>query len=263
MPDSKGEGSDSKAHEDTIDIVVTDSPSKSSDTMTVTSYENEEDNLAEQDIAPLTIVLYDIDEMTRLFRALKLLSPVQIRAIELRYLNLLRTYQSRLRYIDFIHHFTRSFISLGSVAVPALLSIQSPTSSSSVGLYWTTWMISLMVTCFHNFVTLFRFDKKHYGLHTTFEKLQSEGWAYLQLTGRYTGHNHHNHTHIHPTHKNQYNLFVNTIEKMQLKQISEEYNGALEERPNAGSNPLIADKSVANNLLSPIDSTVTPLANKK
>jgi hypothetical protein len=202
------------------------------ETTTIVSFENEQDNLGYQDTQNIVAVKYDIHELTRLFRALTVLTPVQIRTLELRYIALLTSYKRRLKYVDFIHHFTRTFISLGSVAVPALLSIQSPTSNTPVGLYWTTWLISLSVTCFHNLTTLFRFDKKYFALHMTFEKLKSEGWAYLELSGRYSSQAHHNHQ---VTHKNQYEHFVHTIEKIQLRQISEEYNGAFEDRKNVPS----------------------------
>lgn len=215
---SVSSNSDSKS----IDSLKQISSSTDSESIMV---EPEPNDLIYEDKKIVSTVLYDINELSRLFRSLSILSPVEIRVIELRYINLLRSYHNRLLYIDFIHHFTRTFISLGSVTVPALLSIQSPTSNSSVSLYWLTWLISVSVTCFHNFVTLFRFDKKYYALHTTYEKLQSEGWAYLELSGRYISHTHH-----YSTHKNQYSHFVNTIEKIQLKQISEEYNGAVEEK---------------------------------
>lgn len=213
----------------TKDSPISKKTNESDETTTIVSFENEQDNLGYQDTQTVETVKYDIDELSRLFRALTVLTPVQIRTLELRYIALLTSYETRLKYVDFIHHFTRTFISLGSVAVPALLSIQSPTSDTPVGLYWTTWLISLSVTCFHNFTTLFRFDKKYFALHMTFEKLQSEGWAYLQLSGRYSAQAHHNHQ---VTHKNQYEHFVHTIEKIQLRQVSDEYNGAFEDRKN-------------------------------
>jgi len=192
------------------------------------SYEPEKDTLNEQDARPVNHITCKIEELTRLFRAITVLSPLQIRVIELRYLSLIISYERRLRYVDVFHHFTRSFVSLGSVAVPALLSIQSPTSANSVGLYWLTWIISLSVTCIHNFITIFRFDKKFYALHMIYEKLQTEGWSYLQLSGRYSGQYGYPVNppeQIVPTHRNQYNLFVHTIEKLQMKQVSNEYNG--------------------------------------
>jgi hypothetical protein len=192
------------------------------------SYEPEKDTLNEQDSKPVHQITSNIEELTRLFRAITVLTPLQIRVIELRYLSLIISYERRIKYVDVFHHFTRSFVSLGSVAVPALLSIQSPTSANSIGLYWLTWIISLAVTCIHNFITIFRFDKKFYALHMIYEKLQTEGWSYLQLSGRYSGQYGYPVNppeQIVPTHRNQYNLFVHTIEKLQMKQVSNEYNG--------------------------------------
>ena len=119
-----------------------------------------------------------------------------------------------------MYHIIRTFISLGSVTVPALLSIQSPSSTSSDALFWFTWSVSLLVTILHNLSAIFRFDKKYYGIHSTIEKLTSEGWQYLELSGRYTTH----HPHPVATHANQYHLFVNVVEKIKHKQIENEYN---------------------------------------
>lgn len=197
----------------------------------------------------------ETEELIRLFRSLTILTPIQIRIIELRYLSLLRFYKNRMLYIDFFHHFTRSFVSLGSVVVPALLSIQSPTTTNySIGLYWTTWIISVFVTIFHNFVTIFRFEKKYFALHTTYEKLNTEGWCYLQLSGRYSGHDVdsiNSAKYIHPTHKNQFALFVLTIEKIQMRQIANEYNGQSDEK----TKPLL--NAPVNQDLTPLDSVIT------
>jgi len=244
-----------------------DSPGKDT-VISIVDFTAEPDNLIDLDNKSVTPIKTQNVELTRLFRALPGLTPVQIRILELRYLNLLNIYEKRIRYIDFFHHFTRSFISLGSVAVPALLSIQSPTSPSSVGLYWATWILSLSVTCLHNFVTIFRFEKKYFGLHATYEKLQSEGWYYLQLSGRYSGINGfpHNPPHrIKPTHQNQFSLFVHTIEKIQNKQISDEYNGKSEEKPptvipDLTNNPSIAlFKSPQKNQISYPESISSPV----
>ena len=192
----------------------------------------EPDNLIEMDNTQITPLKSDPEEIIRLFRSITNLTPLQIRIIELRYLNLLKSYSTRIFYVDCVHHFTRTFVSLGSVIVPALLSIQSPTSPTSVTLYWTTWLISLMVTSFHNIITIFRFDKKYFALHNTYERLQNEGWSYLQLSSRYGAH--HNsiseNEAFRPTHKNQFKLFVNTIEKIQMRQIYNEYNGQPDEK---------------------------------
>ena len=145
---------------------------------------------------------------------------MQKRVIEIRYLSILKDYERRIQYIDILYHLSRTIVSLGSVVVPALLSIGSPTGSASIALYWSTWSLSILVTICHNLSNLFRFDKKFYGIHSTLERLKSEGWQYLELSGHYSGH----HGHITPSHLNQYVYFVNSIERIKLKQIEDEYN---------------------------------------
>ena len=167
------------------------------------------------------------DEFIKIVRSLSDLTDQQIRIIEVRYLNVLLEYRKRIKIFDFLYHFTRIFISLGGVAVPALLSIQSPGQiTTSVGLYWFTWIISLAVTICHNISNIFRFDKKYQGIHATIEKLEKEGWQYLELSGRYT--NHHNRPLS--THANQYLHFVNTIEKIKTKQMESEFSFPPEEK---------------------------------
>jgi hypothetical protein len=90
----------------------------------------------------------------------------------------------------------------------------------NMNVYWTTFVISLLVTIFNGILTLFKVDKKYYFLTTTLERLRCEGWQYFGLTGLYTGHliNHHV-----PTHDNQFVHFIHFVEKIKMKQVEEEY----------------------------------------
>lgn len=119
----------------------------------------------------------------------------------------------------------RFVVTVGSLVVPALLSIQTPGSKSdwisTETLYWCTWAISLAVTMSNGILALFRIDKKYYSLNTVLEHLRSEGWQYLELTGRYSGHFGDHHTK--PTHKTQFVYFCNMIEKIIMKQVEDEY----------------------------------------
>ena len=226
------------------------------DTISTVSHEYvpERDNLIIQDSNIIVPVVLNYVELTRLIRALPGLTPVQIRILEMRYISLIHEYEIRAKYIDILFHFSRGFISLGSVAVPALLSIQSPTSANSIGLYWMTWTISLLVTIFHNFSTLFRFDKKFFGIHNTLERLKSEGWQYLELSGRYSGH----YGNKSPTHENQFTYFVHIIEKIRLRQIEDEYNAIREADKHANpaqtQNQPIKPQGISDQILpSPLD----------
>jgi hypothetical protein len=155
------------------------------------------------------------------------LSPVKKEIIKTRYLDILQNLQKRSRnhgILFFIGHF---IITVGSLFVPALLSIQNSdkeyalvTGAFNVHIYWATFTISLLVTIWNGILTLFQIDKKYYFLNTILECLRSEGWQYMSLTGRYSG------SLIRgkkPTHDNQFIHFTHYIEKIKMKQIEEEY----------------------------------------
>ena len=165
--------------------------------------------LQSQDSSKITIFKNSDDEFVKILRSLSDLTDQQIRIIEVRYLSILNEYKKRIKLYDFLYHFSRIFISLGGVAIPALLSIQSPGQvTTSAGLYWFTWTVSLAVTIAQNLTNIFRFDKKYKGIHITIDKLTKEGWEYLELSGRYA------HKDLLSTHTNQYLHFVNTVEKI-------------------------------------------------
>lgn len=155
------------------------------------------------------------------------LSVTQKQIIQSRYLHILENFQKRTRnhsILFFIGHF---IVTVGSLFVPALLSVQNSGSNYTfnitnftVQIYWAAFIISLMVTICNGILTLFKVDKKYYFLNTTLERLRSEGWQYFGLTGRYSGHLIGNRQ---PTHQNQFVYFTHYIEKIKMKQVEEEY----------------------------------------
>lgn len=158
------------------------------------------------------------------------LSPIQKKIIEERYLSLIDSFEKRSQFYAFLFHTCRFIITVGSLIVPALLSIQyvdAKTTSSQMDpqtfafqIYWTTWVISLAVTTANGVFTLFKVDKKYFLLHTMLEQLRSEGWQYLELSGRFSGF-------YTPkekaTHTNQFLYFCHAVEKLKMKQVEEEY----------------------------------------
>jgi hypothetical protein len=149
------------------------------------------------------------------------LEPLQKAIIKQRYLPLLKGLRMQTLRLAIFFHTSRYIITVGSLIVPALLSIQnsgSPTVDQRT--YWATWVISLMVTISNGLMTLFKMDKHYFHLHTVREQLVSDGWQYLELTGKYSGF----HTpDIRATHLNQFVFFCHSIEKIRMKQIQEEY----------------------------------------
>ena len=156
------------------------------------------------------------------------LTPGQKEMIQARYIAILENFQKRTRnhsILFFVGHF---IVTVGSLFVPALLSIQNSGSNYTfnnvnftVQIYWATFVISLLVTICNGILTLFKVDKKYYFLNTTLERLRSEGWQYFGLTGRYSGHL--LESGVEPTHQNQFIYFIHYVEKIKMKQVEEEY----------------------------------------
>jgi hypothetical protein len=164
--------------------------------------------------------------IVHLFEEIEGLSNFQKQSIIVRYISMLEDMRSRTKFHATIFHTGRTVVTVGSLIVPAMMSIQysqtgnSGTVDVSTVVYWFTWCISLLVTTFNGILTLFKIDKKYYFLHTTLEQLKSEAWQYIHLSGKYAGHYTKG---LVPTHSNQYVFFCHNLEKIKLKQVEEEY----------------------------------------
>lgn len=147
------------------------------------------------------------------------LTPLQQSIVVGRYIPLVNHLKYRTARVSMLFHSSRFIITVGSLIVPALLSIQG-SSAVNIEIYWTTWVISLLVTICNAMMSLFKFDKRYFYLHTILEKLISEGWQYIELTGKYSGYNTPGEI---STHENQFIYFCHAIEKIRMKQVEEEY----------------------------------------
>lgn len=138
-----------------------------------------------------------------------------------RYVPLLRILRRRAARVSVYFHTLRTVVTVGSLLVPALLSIQNSTVANiSVDVYWATWIVSLLVTISNGLQALFKIDKKYYQTNTVMEQLISEGWQYIGLTAKYSGF----YTpKVKPTHENQFVYFCHAIEKIWMRQVEEEY----------------------------------------
>ena len=149
---------------------------------------------------------------------------IQKQHIQARYINMLENFKKRVRKYSIIFFTGHFVITVGSLFVPALLSIQNSNVNFSIDgysipVYIITFIVSLLVTIFNGILTLFKIDKKYYFLNTIMERLRSEGWQYLGLSGRYSG----KLQNIVPTHSNQFLYFTHQIEKIKMKQVEEEF----------------------------------------
>ena len=172
-----------------------------------------------------------------------------------RYHTLLHLYGKRTNRYSFSFHTLRLIITIGSLIVPALLSIQNNTTHSEE-VYWVVWVLSLLVTMSNGVMTLLKVDKKYFLLHTVFQQLMSEGWQYIHLSGKYSGHKTPG---TPPTHENQYPFFTHAIEKIRMKHVEEEYyritdmNSTQVNQPQ--TDPLVPPTPLRNPLLQVNDGT--------
>jgi len=153
-----------------------------------------------------------------------LLTDFQKQILRDRYVALVDKTGERAARFTFFFYTSRTIVTVGSLFVPALLSIQSPNSSSgefTYQVYWSTWALSLLVSVFNALLTLFKIEKKFLYLHTDLERLNSEGWQYAELSGRYSGF--YTQTQV-PSHTNQFIFFCHMIEKIRLKEVEAEYS---------------------------------------
>ena len=161
-------------------------------------------------VTPFSTILDDIP-----------LEPLKKKILVERYSRLVLELEQQTLRISICFHTSRTIITVGSLIVPALLSIQYTNSNgSNLSIYWTTWVVSLLVTICNGLSTLLKLDKNYYHLHTVREQLISDGWQYAELTGKYSGIRTPHHA---PTHENQFVFFSHSIEKIRMQQVQEEY----------------------------------------
>jgi hypothetical protein len=158
------------------------------------------------------------DDMSGMFDDLSDLTLQQRATIKERYRFLLREYRYRCHLYSTLFYVLRTTMTVGSLVVPALLSLKSGPDNDE-RLYWFTWAVSLAVTTANGLTTLFKLDKRFFMLHAVAEKLRSETWQYLSLAGRYSGY----YGGFKPTHRNQYVYYCSQLEKIRMKHIDEEY----------------------------------------
>jgi hypothetical protein len=180
-----------------------------------------------------------IDAIERSLRNTKLEDKCRESLIA-RYTSLLHEYNRRKGRYSWSFHSLRLIVTVGSLIVPAVLSVQytsgnvnDQTANLSSEVYWIVWTLSLFVTISNGIMTLLKMDKKYHSLHTTFEHLLSEAWQYVHLSGKYYGTLTPGES---PTHENQFPFFCYYIEKVRMKQIEDEYYKTNEHEENGKEN---------------------------
>lgn len=150
------------------------------------------------------------------------LTEIQKKAIKVRVLSVAKRLRDRLLRLSIGYTILRTTTTVGSLLVPSLLAVQS--NIDAVGSYWAMWGIGLSVSLSNAFVSLFRVDKNYFTVGDLIEKIESEAWMYLTLSGKYQREDVEDAEEGRITgHKIQFSNFMERCELMMNKAIRTEY----------------------------------------
>ena len=125
-----------------------------------------------------------------------------------RYVSAVDSYERAHCRANFVYTALRAMVTIGSLVTPALLTVQR---DATIGVYWLTFALSLVVTIANATTELFSLQKRTRVYWLTFKKLESEGWKYVSSSGKYAG----------QTHANSFAAFTTNVETMCAAAVSE------------------------------------------
>ena len=157
------------------------------------------------------------------------ITPLQKLVLENRYIKVVETMDIKTKNTSNIYHMLSLLITVGSILVPSLLSIQEkPFKYTEVegeggegevkeqahNVFWVTFVISLIVSMANGVIKLFSIDQTYIIRHLRYNDLRREGWLFFLLAGPYLKYS---------THKKAIRAFIYNIEKIKTNQLKEEY----------------------------------------
>jgi hypothetical protein len=87
----------------------------------------------------------------------------------------------------FYYDKAKLFVIIAGIINPSLLSINSNSENSHYTLlFWTIWVMQLSVTMMTAVMNFFKWDKKYFLFLAARNKVETEIWTYLELTGKYS-----------------------------------------------------------------------------
>lgn len=131
-----------------------------------------------------------------------------------RFLNMYLYYENRHKYMNIFHNGSRVVVTVGSIIIPALLTLDneiSDRSTTSQAIYYATFSLSLIVTVTNSISELMQIGKKYYTYATVKENLVNEGWSFLSLSGKYKHYT---------DHSECWRKFVNKTEKLNSNAVN-------------------------------------------
>lgn len=137
-----------------------------------------------------------------------------------RFVEEVELYDRKAKVAETFYMIFNLIITIGSVVLPALLSIQNVNFSEDEDIdqsyrdkiYWFSWCISLLISVCNGLMQLLSLSKQYSSYILVREKLIAEGWKYLELCDEYKG----------KTHKENFTSFCEEIENIKKSQTERE-----------------------------------------
>ncbi len=148
------------------------------------------------------------------------LNDYQKTILRQRYLNEVLLYDKKAKVAEFFYMFLSMFVTISSIILPALLSIQEIDYSDDEKkdedfkkrVYWGAFIVSLLITISNGIIQFLSLHKQFVSFNQTKEQLLAEGWYYFELSGRYKE----------KTHESAFIEFCEQVEKIKKKQVDKE-----------------------------------------
>lgn len=163
------------------------------------------------------------------------ITPYNKLILQQRYVNLMEKLDIKRNSTNLWYNILTLVITLGSILVPALISIKdipmyysdnnvyiNVSSDDSIEninnkqqhvVFWTVFVISLLVTISNAIIKLYSIDKIYIIRNLKYDELRREGWFFYTLTGNYKDFR---------TNNEAFKLFINNIEYIKSKLLHDE-----------------------------------------
>ena len=143
------------------------------------------------------------------------LSKYKRNILKKRYSKLVVYYDNYAANIRWKYNACRIVISVGSMILPTLQTIQNNENVAFIKdeIFWAAIATSLSVMISNNLISMFALDRRYIMYAVTAEKLKAIGWKYFELSDIFS-----NKTHI-----ENWILFWNEVEKIKKLQVMSEF----------------------------------------
>ena len=143
------------------------------------------------------------------------LSKYKRNILKKRYTKLVIFYENYAADINRKYNTCRIIISVGSMILPTLQTIQNNETVASIKdeIFWAAIATSLSVMISNNLISMFSLDRRYIMYAVTAEKLKAVGWKYFELSDMFSTRNH----------LENWVLFWNEVEKIKKLQVIAEF----------------------------------------